>query len=222
MPNMTTAERSAYLPKNIEPQRQVVASIITDSELMLFAALHTGFDIKVEAGKTVEMFIAALRDAKYSVYKNERCAGQVSQTVLNFIDNLKLKDIRELMKSCGEMEVVVDRLAAAAVLCQYCADKETLEMLIEGSHELIEAANSGAIKTAAQYRMFCELELPLADLGYYADELITVAVKIMNADMSSTIQEGLHDGLFESIERLDAFLTSASVTSASKTNARKM
>jgi hypothetical protein len=222
MPNMTTADRSAYFPNNIEPQRQVVACGMTDSELKLFAALHSGFDIKVEAGKTVEMFIAALRDAKYSVYINDRCAGQVSQTVLNFIDNLKLKDIRELVESCGEMEVVVDRLAAAAVLCQYCTDEETLEMLIEGSNELIEAANSGAINTAAQYRMFCELEMPLGDLGYHSDKLITAAVKIMDADMSSAIQDSLNDGLFESMERLDALLNSTSVTLASRTKIQRI
>jgi hypothetical protein len=168
------------------------------------------------------MFITTLRNAKYSVYKNDRCAGQVSQTVLNFIDNLKLKDIRELVESCGEMEVVVDRLAAAAVLGQYSADEETLEMLIEGSDELIEAANSSAIKTAAQYQMFCELEHPLGDLGYHSDGLTTVAVQIMNADMASAIQDGLNDGLFESMEKLDALLNSASLTPASKAKVRRI
>lgn len=222
MPNMTAVERSACFPDNFELQRQVVACIITDSELKLFAALRTGFDIKAEAGNTVKMFVAALRDSKYSVYNNDRCLGQVSQTVLNFIDNLKLKDIRELVESCGEMEVVVNRLAAAAVLCQYCVDEETLEVLIEGSNELIEAANSGAIRTAAQYQMFCELEHPLGDLGYHSDGLTTVAVKIMNADMASAIQASLNDGLFESMERLDAFLNSASMTSPSKAKAQRI
>jgi hypothetical protein len=45
MPSMTTADLSAYFPNNTEPERQVVACIMTDSELKLFAALRTGFDI---------------------------------------------------------------------------------------------------------------------------------------------------------------------------------
>ena len=200
-------DKTAF-PEDLELQRQVVQSDITESELKLFVTLSDGLDGVVDSDQKLDHFIGTIRNGSPSVYNGDCRTGEVSETIQNFAESLHRSEVSTLMQNSGMENTFAERMAAAEVLSKNGAYGSAREAALTGSDDLINAINNGEVTTEEQYDTFIDLEPTLSELGYEGNELTDAIATISTSAGSQIVKSSLENGLITSREILDGLLTS--------------
>ena len=201
------SDKTAF-PEDLELQRQVAQSDISESELKLFATLSSGLDGTIDSNQKLEHFLNTIRNGSPSVYEGDIRTGQVSEAIQTFADGLYNSEIPTLMQNSGMENSFAERLAAAEVLCNNEAYGSARETALNGSDALVNAVNNGEVTNDEQFKEFVELEQMLSGLGYEGAGLGEAINKISNIAGSQVVIASLKSGLIDSSETLDGLLTS--------------
>ena len=193
-------------PHNLELQREIAQSDITESEVKLFKML--------EPTGSVDDFIGTLRNADFHMYEGDLRSGVVSQKVLDVVGDMLRSDLETFMSH----DNWVERLAAAEVACEIVGGTAPARhIIVSCSDRLIDAFNNGEITGDEHIEVFQSLEESLIEMGYEEKDIAFVTQQIAEVP---TISSSIESGVIQSKEVLDGVLSA--MTSKPAVKAKRM